>query len=130
MCPLQARVAYALATSSTYIATACNAGIVRLFSLRTLAFKANLPRIAPRGQDQSHSKAAAGQDIFPDAIACSFDASGKCLVVAYSDRSLHIWDVSDMSQVGHWHWHCLDSSAGLTSAFRLQPRRVSHLLFI
>jgi hypothetical protein len=101
----QVRAAFALAASSSVIACACAAGTVRMFALRTLAFVANLPRIAPKGQDQVQGGAGppAGQlsaEIFPDALGCSFDASGKRLAVAYSDRSLHIWDVSNTAQVG------------------------------
>jgi hypothetical protein len=96
----QVRAAFALAASSSTIACACAAGTVRMFALRTLAFVANLPRIAPRGQEGAQGGAGPlAQEAFPDALGCSFDAGGKRLAVAYSDRSLHIWDVSNPSQV-------------------------------
>ncbi len=43
---LQVGSAFALAASSSLVACACEAGVVRLFAARTLAFKANLPRCA------------------------------------------------------------------------------------
>ncbi|GIL94985.1 hypothetical protein Vretimale_1100 [Volvox reticuliferus] len=41
---LQVPAAFALAVSSSLIACACAAGVVRLFAARTLAFRGNLPR--------------------------------------------------------------------------------------
>ena len=52
---LQVKAAFGLAVSPSAIAVACAGGVVRLFTPRTLAFKANLPRPAARGQDLNAS---------------------------------------------------------------------------
>ena len=41
----------------------------------------------------------AGDLLFPDAMACSFDGSGDQLAVMYSDRSLFVWDVHNLAKV-------------------------------
>jgi hypothetical protein len=46
----QVRAAYALAAGPTQVAAACAQGVVRLFSCKTLAFRATLPRFVARSQ--------------------------------------------------------------------------------
>jgi hypothetical protein len=43
----QVHAAYGLAVSSSLVACACSAGVVRMFATRTLQFKCNLPRPSP-----------------------------------------------------------------------------------
>jgi hypothetical protein len=47
---LQVKAAYALAAGPTQVAVACAHGVVRLFSCKSLAFRATLPRIVARSQ--------------------------------------------------------------------------------
>eukprot|EP00798_Chlamydomonas_sp_ICE-L_P028583 gene28583-31751_t len=127
------RKAFSLAVSSTSIACACAEGVVRLFSPRTLAFKANLPRPTSRGQDLDTSIAApsaqakdagrahrrssgngeptaATESEFPDTLAVSFISSGEHLAAMYSDHSLYFWDVRKLDQITALR--CLSSHSG------------------
>lgn len=88
---LQVRAAFGLAAVPAQVAAACADGVVRLFSSKTLAFRATLPRFVSR---------AAGSSQFPDACGASFcQAGGKQLAVAYADLSVVLWDVQDAKQV-------------------------------
>eukprot|EP00798_Chlamydomonas_sp_ICE-L_P028654 gene28654-31825_t len=139
------------AISPSVVACACAGGVVRLFALHTLAFKANLPRPAARGQDFNASIAgptaagakkadtkrdlagptAAGAkkavsegdlagDVFPDAISVSFDESGGQLAVMYSDRSLFLWNVSNLDNITRLR-SLLSHSACIWDAVLLPP---------
>ena len=114
--------AFALSVAPTLVACACAGGVVRLFAVRTLAFKLNLPRLESGegvpvasaaegavggGVPRSDGAAAAG---FPDAVACSFDPCGEQLAVMYADRSLVLWDVRSPAKVARLR--CLMSHAG------------------
>lgn len=59
--PLQVKQAHALAVSSSLVACACSAGVVRVFATRTLAFKCNLPRPAAKASLQGQNPAADGE---------------------------------------------------------------------
>jgi len=105
---LQVREAFSIAASQSAIAVGCSDGIVRLFSARTLAFKANLPRPAAFGDHglTDHRKSVSkglnpgASSLFPDAVALSFDGTGDRLAVVYADHSLFVWDIHDLSKVG------------------------------
>ena len=114
--------AFALSVAPTLVACACAGGVVRLFAVRTLAFKLNLPRLES-GEGvpvASAGEAAAGAGgvprsdgaaaSFPDALACSFDPCGEQLAVMYADRSLVLWDVRSPAKVARLR--CLMSHAG------------------
>lgn len=48
---LQVPSAFALAASPSLVAAACAQGVVRLFSCKSLAFRATLPRMVARGPE-------------------------------------------------------------------------------
>ncbi|EFJ35066.1 hypothetical protein SELMODRAFT_404876 [Selaginella moellendorffii] len=112
---LKVRRGFDLAVSETHVACACSDGIVRLFALGTLAYAATLPRPAPYGYhgltDSNMCTALSVGRVhginFPDAVACSFIASGDRIAVVYGDHSLYVWDVRDFSK-----FHALKSNAG------------------
>lgn len=103
---LQVPAAFALAASPGLVACACSAGVVRLFTGRTLAFRTNLPRPSARGPAEAAMQGAAAVPgvgaaagpLFPDAVACSFDSSGERLTVGYSDRNIAVWDVRNTAK--------------------------------
>ncbi len=85
---LQVSSAHGLAVSAGLVACACAGGVVRLFSCRSLAFRANLPRPAARGHLLAAASPAAAAPFgvdqrFPDALSCSFDSLGSQLTVLY-----------------------------------------------
>jgi hypothetical protein len=98
---LQVEEAFGLAASARQVACACAQGVVQVFSSKTLAFRATLPRC----------RALDARDC-PDAHACAFAGGGSgsgsgggahasdgCLLVVYGDRSLVMWDISCPAQV-------------------------------
>ena len=114
--------AFALSVAPSLVACACAGGVVRLFAVRTLAFKLNLPRLES-GEGVPVASAAEGAgggggvprsdgaaSGFPDAVACSFDPCGEQLAVMYADRSLVLWDVRSPAKVARLR--CLMSHAG------------------
>lgn len=85
---------------------------MRLFAVKTLAFKSNLPRPSAKAQDlmatpgtsngvtgSPGAGAPSSSDLFPDALTASFDCAGEQLSVVYSDRSLIIWDIRNLNKV-------------------------------
>lgn len=53
---VQVQAAFALAAAPTQVAAACAQGVVRLFSSKTLTFRATLPRFVAKGQGQATGK--------------------------------------------------------------------------
>ncbi|WIA09056.1 hypothetical protein OEZ85_008470 [Tetradesmus obliquus] len=97
---LQVRAAYALAAGATQVAAACAQGVVRLFSCKSLAFRATLPRFVARGQGPAAGAGAAAEEGFPDARACSFrPETEQQLVVVYADMSMIVWDIQDLKKI-------------------------------
>ncbi|KAF6266674.1 hypothetical protein COO60DRAFT_8922 [Scenedesmus sp. NREL 46B-D3] len=97
---LQVPAAYALAAGPTQVAAACAQGVVRLFSCKSLAFRATLPRFVARGQGSAAGAGAAAEDRFPDAQGCSFyPGTEQQLVVVYADMSMIVWDIQDAKKI-------------------------------
>jgi len=107
---LKVRQGFAVAASEGSVAVGCSEGIVRVFAARTLSFKANVPRPAAHGdhglidQRQSITRAMrpGSSTLFPDTVALSFDGSGDRLAVVYSDHSIFVWDIRNLSKVGRF----------------------------
>eukprot|EP00803_Ostreobium_quekettii_P002685 evm.model.scf_574.6 EVM.evm.TU.scf_574.6 scf_574:35917-40091(+) len=92
-----------MAVSSTYIACGCTNGIVRLRATRTLNNLGDLKRPSEREHALSAllARGVMPQDpkFYPDAVDCSFDASGERLVVVYDDRQVLFWNLEDLSKI-------------------------------
>ena len=97
----------AVAVGGANVAVAAGDGVVRVFERGTLAYRGTLPRPdrPEPGRDEcgltSHRVLPASSSsssepppgvAFPDAVACAFDTRGTVLTVAYSDRSVFLWD--------------------------------------
>lgn len=88
------------------MAAAGSNGIVRFYNNETLEYKGLLPKVKPQSAAAPSSSTAASPMVhgdtvgaFPSALSCQFDRSGQYLAVAYLDRSLLVWDVSDLDKV-------------------------------
>eukprot|EP00878_Enallax_costatus_P016900 GHUV01017741.1.p1 GENE.GHUV01017741.1~~GHUV01017741.1.p1 ORF type:complete len:357 (+),score=117.25 GHUV01017741.1:1669-2739(+) len=97
---LQVSAAFGLSASPTQVAAACAQGVVRLFSSKTLAFRATLPRFVARGSEAAAAAGAAQDSMFPDARGCSFSPDSEHqLVVAYADQSIIVWNIRDLQKI-------------------------------
>jgi hypothetical protein len=72
----------------------------------TLAYRGTLPRpVRVGGHDEPETLDEVCETSpppgvsFPDAIACAFDTDGTALTVAYSDRSVFVWDTKNVANV-------------------------------
>ena len=96
----------ALAIGGEHVAVAAGDGVVRLFRVGTLAYRGTLPRPVrvgghdePETLDEVCETSPPSGVSFPDAIACAFDTDGTALTVAYSDRSVFVWDTKNVANV-------------------------------
>ena len=96
----------ALALGGEHVAVAAGDGVVRLFRVGTLAYRGTLPRPVrvgghdePETLDEVCESSPPSGVSFPDAIACAFDTDGTALTVAYSDRSVFVWDTKNVANV-------------------------------
>jgi WD40 repeat protein len=96
----------ALALGGEHVAVAAGDGVVRLFRVGTLAYRGTLPRpVRVGGHDEPETLDEVCETSpppgvsFPDAIACAFDTNGTALTVAYSDRSVFVWDTKNVANV-------------------------------
>ena len=82
---LQVSQAFDLDVSENLVAVACEAGLVRVFTSKTLQYQTSLPRPPP-----------IDEDTYPDAVGVAFSPSdGNKLAAAYSDRTITVFDVSN-----------------------------------
>ncbi|KAL1920123.1 uncharacterized protein VTP21DRAFT_1269 [Calcarisporiella thermophila] len=101
---LQVTTAYSIDVSNQYVVCACSDGIIRLFEPVTLVYRGTLPKPHPLGIDITKQfgesyPSSRQDDIYPDTIAtCLDDSIGKVFAI-YSDRSLFIWDINDISKI-------------------------------
>ncbi len=94
----------AVAVGGPNVAVAAGDGVVRVFERGTLAYRGTLPRpdrpepgrgecgLTRRRAPATSSSEPPPGVAFPDAVACAFDTRGAVLTVAYSDRSVFLWD--------------------------------------
>jgi WD40 repeat protein len=84
---------------------ACNDGVVRIFSAKSLEHIMTLPKPPPLGSANVESgnkkiRIPANKDSrFADALAVLVDEKNQRIVVLYSDRMIFIWDVSKMDKI-------------------------------
>lgn len=110
---LETPVGTALSVTEAYVAAGGASSVVRLFDPTTLEYRATLPFPPAFGQANRPSEQTE-IEVYPDKPHC-FPAvlaarlSGSHVVVLYSDRSLFIYDVSDlqtMSTERSFLFHC------------------------
>nr|CAG4710316.1 unnamed protein product [Naegleria fowleri] len=103
--------AFSMSVSDKYIATASAKGVVRLFETKTLQFKKTLPEPPPSTShitmksvnniNNSYVKPAVSEDFIPpSALACGI--FGEKVAVMYDDRSLFVWDISNLSLISKY----------------------------
>ncbi|KAI9472220.1 MAG: WD40-repeat-containing domain protein, partial [Benjaminiella poitrasii] len=108
---LQVKSAYSIAMSESYIICACSEGIIRLFEPLTLKYIGILPKPHPLGIDvssitspemvtRSSDEKGAAPYYYPDSLAMVYD--GHKVTIAYSDRSLYVWDIHDLEKIGKY----------------------------
>ncbi|KAH3768001.1 wd repeat protein [Pelomyxa schiedti] len=97
---------YAVCASERFVVCACADGNVRLFNPVTLQYVGTLPKphqlgvnVYGQSQQLSQSSKPDGVAKYADAVACRFSSDGGKLVCAYSDHSLYIWCIDDISKV-------------------------------
>ncbi|KAI9208795.1 uncharacterized protein BJ171DRAFT_487345 [Polychytrium aggregatum] len=99
---LKSGVAVCIDVSDKYILCGCTNGLLRLFEPTTLQFLGNLSRphsatkyTAYDGSASSASRPTAKPG-YPDVVAAKLDAANTKVVAIYNDRSLYVWDISDI----------------------------------
>jgi len=95
---LKVKSACSLCVSEKYILVGCTEGIIRCFSVNDLRYICSLPK--------------PDAEVIPDVVAMSYDEIHATLSVVYTDHSLIVWDVSNLSQVNvisshNYHAACI-----------------------
>ncbi|GMH36901.1 hypothetical protein BSKO_04774 [Bryopsis sp. KO-2023] len=100
---LNVAMAFGLSVSDTRVACACSNGVVKIYSLKNLAFVAQLPCPQPKNnfqlENESPRSNSQGGRMYPDAMSCAFHHSGEVLCVIYSDRTTIFWDLKDKAKI-------------------------------
>lgn len=101
---LETEKGYALSVTDEYVGVACSNGVVRLFHPGTLQYISTLPMPPALGcaneldlETHEDSVSATGKR-FPN--ACCIQVSNTKVVIAYSDRSVLVFDIRDPYNVG------------------------------
>ncbi|XP_033931593.1 mitogen-activated protein kinase-binding protein 1-like [Pseudochaenichthys georgianus] len=106
---LRTGVAQSLSLSEDLVFCGCSDGTVRAFSPVDLCFICTLPRPHRLGSDASALREASHlfptmtDARYPDTIAVTFDPVSQWLSCVYSDHSVYVWDVTDISRVEKVH---------------------------
>mmetsp|Transcript_16271 Transcript_16271/g.31532 ORF Transcript_16271/g.31532 Transcript_16271/m.31532 type:complete len:1332 (+) Transcript_16271:637-4632(+) len=106
---LEAKSAYSISLSKGRLLCACSNGIIRIFEADTFEFVATLPipRVSgnvalPTEQnesDEDEDNEEANQSRAGDVFGACWAREGTEVVSIYSDRSFHIWDISDPEKI-------------------------------
>lgn len=102
---LQTSSANCLVVGEQHIFVGCADGIVRCFSPFTLQFVTTLPRThylgvdVAKGLSISHMASHPANAKYPDTVALTYDETNHKVACVYSDRSLYLWDVTDIRKV-------------------------------
>ncbi|CEP18800.1 hypothetical protein [Parasitella parasitica] len=105
---LQVKSAFSIAVSSNYVICTCSEGVIRLFEPVTLKYAGILPKPHPLGTDISlvtspeMVRPADESTSYPDAIAMVYDETIQRVIAVYSDRSLYVWDIKDLTKIGKY----------------------------
>ncbi|KAF9953947.1 mitogen-activated protein kinase binding protein 1 [Mortierella alpina] len=99
---LHARGAYAVNLDDRCVICACTDGIIRLFEPETLQYIGTLAKPLPLGtfrgiMHEGGMEGNATAPVYADVLASQYDPSSESLVCIYSDRSLVVWDISNLS---------------------------------
>jgi WD40 repeat protein len=94
-----------LVVGEQHIFVGCADGIVRCFSPFTLQFVTTLPRThylgvdVAKGLSISHMASHPANAKYPDTVALTYDETNHKVACVYSDRSLYLWDITDIRKV-------------------------------
>ncbi|XP_046630859.1 mitogen-activated protein kinase-binding protein 1-like isoform X4 [Daphnia pulicaria] len=106
---LRTSSANCLVVGEQHIFVGCADGIVRCFSPFTLQFVTTLPRThylgvdVAKGLSISHMASHPANAKYPDTVALTYDETNHKVACVYSDRSLYLWDITDIRKVGKSH---------------------------
>ncbi|KAI9245948.1 hypothetical protein EDC94DRAFT_627884 [Helicostylum pulchrum] len=103
---LQVKNSFSIAVSSNYVICTCSEGVIRLFEPVTLKYVGILPKPHPLGTDislvTSPDMVRSNDAHYPDAVAMVYNATSQRVVSVYSDKSLYVWDIRDLSKIGKY----------------------------
>ncbi|KAG9319939.1 hypothetical protein KVV02_003067 [Mortierella alpina] len=107
---LHARGAYSVNLDDRCVICACTDGIIRLFEPETLQYIGTLTKPLPVGafRGSMHECGAEGNataSVYADVLASQYDPSSESLICIYSDRSLAVWDISNLSDAKLYRSH-------------------------
>ncbi|KAL7334945.1 hypothetical protein PS15p_200496 [Mucor circinelloides] len=91
-----------------HCATNLNPPTCRLFEPITLKYAGILPKPHPLGTDISlvtspdMVRPADASTCYPDAVAMVYDEKVQRVISVYSDRSLYVWDIRDLTKIGKY----------------------------
>lgn len=94
-----------LSLSLGKLACGCSDGITRIFTASPMKYVCTLPRPHPLGTDVStqtgeiYRVSNDPQSQYADTIAVRFNFDGTKVINLFSDRSIYIWDVSELTRV-------------------------------
>jgi WD40 repeat protein len=111
---MRAKHGFALEISTQdTIHVACSDGVVRVFAQGSLEFRGTLPLPPAVGKANVTVADVIPQpqqkDSYPAAIALRCSPDGRFVAVIYGDRSLYIWDASNLSKVLKYRSMCAHS---------------------
>ena len=112
---------YGLTMVDKFIAVACARGAVRLLNAATLEYVATLPKPNPIGVEfatiadthlfkQATLNESGSSHTYPDTIAVKASLDHKHVFCFYNNRSLFIWDISNVKQVAKYRSFISNSS--------------------
>ncbi|ORX96697.1 WD40 repeat-like protein, partial [Basidiobolus meristosporus CBS 931.73] len=100
---LQVKKAYSLCVDDRYIACGCENGIIRLFDPITLRYVGTLPRPHQLDADvTSPNYKPSASRIYPNTVAIKLTHNSEKIACIYSDRSIFIWDIQDLKNLGKY----------------------------
>ena len=111
---MRARHGFALEISTQdMIHVACSDGVVRVFNQGSLEFRGTLPLPPAVGKANVTVADVIPQpqqkDSYPAALALRCSPDGRFVAVIYGDRSLYIWDASNLTKVLKYRSMCAHS---------------------
>ena len=122
---------HALHTSGNMLACGCKDGLIRCFDTESLQHVATLPRPPPLGEAnispnrRRQPLSADTSSIFADVVGLLLFNNNRNLYALYSDRTVFIWDISNLSSISVSRAF-LHHSAGIND-IQISPRSTPEL---
>eukprot|EP00127_Corallochytrium_limacisporum_P004482 Clim_evm9s165 gene=Clim_evmTU9s165 len=116
---MKSKRGYSIDVNDRVIAVGLTDGVIRLFETDTLKYVGTLPKPHALGSESAiiHGKAVQTHrrnqnTVYPHAFCISLSQTSNKVNVVYSDRSLYVWDVTDVNRAQRlrynlWHSECV-----------------------